>query len=77
MVLTNGRVAPSPRFQEVREGLALRERLLARIAELEKADRETEVRLITIRTMLAELRELLAQAERASALPTPYREELR
>lgn len=78
----NGRAIPSTRFQEVQEGLALRKGIIQQIAELEQADRETEVRLITIRTMLANLREQLAKARHAAAIgsssspPTPSIEEL-
>ena len=38
----------------------MEEKIKARIAELEKAERETELQLMAIRTVQAELRALLA-----------------
>ena len=54
---TNG---TSQRFQEVQSALGLRERLVARVAELERAEHDTVTQLVAIRTVLAELRGLLA-----------------
>lgn len=79
---TNGRTAPpSPRFQEVREGIALRERIIARIAELEQADRDAVMQLTLIRSMLKEYNDLLAQSTHAASIgsasdpPMPHIEE--
>ena len=40
----------------------MEERITARIAELEQAERDTELQLIVIRTVLAEMRALLTPA---------------
>lgn len=66
-VATNG---TTTRFLEVKTALGLQDRLLARIAELEKAERGTVTQLIAIRTVLAELRGLLA-VRTAEGGPTP------
>jgi len=81
-MITNGRAAPhSPRFQEVKEGLALAQCIRARIAELEQADRDATMQLTLIRSMLKEYNDLLTQSAHAATIgtsaepPTP-REEL-
>jgi hypothetical protein len=64
---TNGRAALSPpRIHEVRVGVALREGIIRRIAELEQADRDTAMQLTLIRSLLAEYRDQLDQADRAA-----------
>jgi len=63
MITTNGTHAAildaEMRLTTIREALAIRARLLARIAELEAAERETEMQLIVIRNLLADERRLL------------------
>lgn len=70
-VITNGRAAPpSPRFQEVKEGLALTQRIRMRIAELEQADRDTVMQLTLIRSMLKEYNDMLEQSAHAAMIGT-------
>lgn len=80
---TNGRAAlPSPRLREIHAALALRERIILRIAELEQADRDATMQLTLIRSMLKEYNDLLEQSTHAATIgrradrPTPHTEEI-